>query len=615
MAALLTVAQAGRIAPRDAGMRPAKPHAITRASPVSNAKSSVSVRLGQARRGTKGGFRVRAEPERTNTVEEAVRELEKGSPEGGKDEEQEMDPTTGTIKLSRAAVVKKITVKDVSNPLQLGRKSRQLFDDVWTRVNQLTGIMSSGNQVDEEIDRVLIGGETCSFETPQAGYTTVLVVGVTGRVGRILVRKLLLRGYTVRALVREGKDNLEGIPRAVEIIMGDVGDPVVCAAAMKGCNKVVYAAGARTTATADLYRVEQQGIYNITKAMQDLFHTAAQKRAGKSFKSKRTLFRFHNEGTLDAWETESSTTVPIGAMTMGVGTAARDFVDVAINAEKGKGAVFTANLYSRNSRGEMFTTFDDKLSSDFPRYDGFVMRVCGDGKPYSVNLYCSVEEDGLETERVYSSRFNTRAGWQTLRVPFSNFIPKVPGDPKMDTRTVRQFSIAYDARRLARTADTTMEEEADSNKARLEVHFVKLVPRGDEPDFLLVSCTGTRDVELSETDKEKLLDYKGRGEGVLRNSGLGYTIIRPGSLTEGPGGQKALVFDQGGGRISQNISCADVADVCLKGLHDPTARNKSFDVCQEYISDEGSLYELIAHLPDKSNNYLTSALSRLDSNT
>jgi len=31
----------------------------------------------------------------------------------------------------------------------------------------------------------------------------------------------------------------------------------------------------------------------------------------------------------------------------------------------------------------------------------------------------------------------------------------------------------------------------------------------------------------------------------------------------------------------QSISCADVADVCVKSLHNPTARNKSFDVSFE----------------------------------
>lgn len=32
-----------------------------------------------------------------------------------------------------------------------------------------------------------------------------------------------------------------------------------------------------------------------------------------------------------------------------------------------------------------------------------------------------------------------------------------------------------------------------------------------------------------------------------------------------------------GERITQGISCADVADVCLKALHDPVARNKTFE--------------------------------------
>ena len=51
-------------------------------------------------------------------------------------------------------------------------------------------------------------------------------------------------------------------------------------------------------------------------------------------------------------------------------------------------------------------------------------------------------------------------------------------------------------------------------------------------------------------------------EAQLRNSGLGYTIIRPGPLFEEPGGRKALVFDQGN-RISQ-VPCPwkDSASAC-----------------------------------------------------
>ncbi len=42
-----------------------------------------------------------------------------------------------------------------------------------------------------------------------------------------------------------------------------------------------------------------------------------------------------------------------------------------------------------------------------------------------------------------------------------------------------------------------------------------------------------------------------------------------------------MVFDQGD-RISQPIAAADVADICLRALHEPESRNKTFDVCYEY---------------------------------
>ncbi|RVW59309.1 hypothetical protein CK203_101689 [Vitis vinifera] len=135
---------------------------------------------------------------------------------------------------------------------------------------------------------------------------------------------------------------------------------------------------------------------------------------------------------------------------------------------------------------------------------------------------------------------------------------------------------------------------------------------GQETDFILVSCTG---LGIEPTRREQVLKAKKAGEDSLRRSGLGYTIIRPGPLKEEPGGQRALIFDQGN-RISQGISCADVADICVKALHDSTARNKSFDVCYEYVAEQGKeLYELVAHLPDKANNYLTPAMSVLEKNT
>lgn len=52
--------------------------------------------------------------------------------------------------------------------------------------------------------------------------------------------------------------------------------------------------------------------------------------------------------------------------------------------------------------------------------------------------------------------------------------------------------------------------------------------------------------DLDDTQREKVVGAKRRGEAALRNSGLGYTIVRPGPLVEEAGGYKALVFDQVG---------------------------------------------------------------------
>ena len=114
---------------------------------------------------------------------------------------------------------------------------------------------------------------------------------------------------------------------------------------------------------------------------------------------------------------------------------------------------------------------------------------------------------------------------------------------------------------------------------------------------------------------ERVLYAKRAGEAALRRSGLGYVICRPGALLDETGGYKALVFDQGN-RIAQPISAADVADVLLKSLHDPAARNKAFEVCYE-ATPEGGLaqYELVAHVRDKATNYLTPALAVLEKNT
>lgn len=53
---------------------------------------------------------------------------------------------------------------------------------------------------------------------------------------------------------------------------------------------------------------------------------------------------------------------------------------------------------------------------------------------------------------------------------------------------------------------------------------------GVEPDFVLVSCSGAARPDMDAADMSRIVAAKRRGEELLRSTGLGYTVIRPGPL-------------------------------------------------------------------------------------
>lgn len=105
-------------------------------------------------------------------------------------------PTSTIATSSKQPPPVSLSLEDV-NPVGLGRRSRQLFDEVWRRFTEL-GQLTRSPRDDEEYSSVLIGGPMCEFTIPGAESTTVLVAGATSRVGRIVIRKLQLRGYKVK---------------------------------------------------------------------------------------------------------------------------------------------------------------------------------------------------------------------------------------------------------------------------------------------------------------------------------------------------------------------------------------------------------------------------------
>jgi nucleoside-diphosphate-sugar epimerase len=75
-----------------------------------------------------------------------------------------------------------------------------------------------------------------------------VVTGAGGFVGRALVRALVARGHSVRALVRSPPEDAPGW-RGVEIVQGDATDPAAARAAVRGCDAVFHLAGIRRART------------------------------------------------------------------------------------------------------------------------------------------------------------------------------------------------------------------------------------------------------------------------------------------------------------------------------------------------------------------------------
>ncbi len=73
------------------------------------------------------------------------------------------------------------------------------------------------------------------------------------------------------------------------------------------------------------------------------------------------------------------------------------------------------------------------------------------------------------------------------------------------------------------------------------------------------------------------LRAKRDAETALRRSGLGYTIIRPGRLTDGPPRGDVLV-GEGGDSVSGSISRADVAQLMATAPFTPDVRNRTLEV-------------------------------------
>ena len=74
-----------------------------------------------------------------------------------------------------------------------------------------------------------------------------------------------------------------------------------------------------------------------------------------------------------------------------------------------------------------------------------------------------------------------------------------------------------------------------------------------------------------------VLEAKGEAERHLRKSGLTYTILRPGGLTDDPA-TGDVVVGEGGPTVAGSIPRADVARLMIAALDTPAAANRVFEI-------------------------------------
>src|SRR5271157_3868526 len=95
---------------------------------------------------------------------------------------------------------------------------------------------------------------------------TVLVVGATGSIGRLVVEEALRQGHAVRALVRT-PDKARKLPREAQVVLGDVTRPDTLPGAMDGVDAIVFTLGSDGPGKMGAETVDYGGVRNVLRAL------------------------------------------------------------------------------------------------------------------------------------------------------------------------------------------------------------------------------------------------------------------------------------------------------------------------------------------------------------
>ncbi|KAK6124251.1 hypothetical protein DH2020_042003 [Rehmannia glutinosa] len=408
----------------------------------------------------------------------------------------------------------------------------------------------------------------------------ILVAGATGGVGRRVVDLLRKKGLPVRVLVRNEEKARRMLGPDVGLIVGDITKAsTLIPEYFKGVRMVINAVsvivGPKEGDTPDRAKysqgikffepeikgdspemVEFIGMKNLINAVKETV----------GLRSGKLVFGF---------EDNLSRELPWGALDdVVMGGVSESTFQIDPNGGENGGPTGIFRDIQRELWVKISLNFLQNFSTpeDLSAYDGLELRVKGDGRRYKLIIRTSRDWDTVG----YTTGFDTvKDQWQSIRLPFSSL------RPIFRARTLMFSKFEYDGKLNPTFAEGPFQLPVSSIRAYIKEPIT--------PRFVHVSSAGVTRPDRPGLDLSKqppavrlnkelgfILTYKLKGEDLIRESGIPYTIVRPCALTEEPAGAD-LIFDQGD-NITGKISREEVARICIAALESPYACDKTFEV-------------------------------------
>ncbi|MCF8216869.1 MAG: SDR family oxidoreductase [Chlorobium sp.] len=124
------------------------------------------------------------------------------------------------------------------------------------------------------------------------------------------------------------------------------------------------------------------------------------------------------------------------------------------------------------------------------------------------------------------------------------------------------------------------------------IRLASMARQSGVKQFILISSLAVTKPDHPLNKYGRVLDMKLEGENGVRElfhkEGLGFTIIRPGGLLDGPPLQHRLLLDTGD-RITGSIDRSDVAEIAVLSLTAPSAWNRTFELIRAEEARQESL--------------------------